>query len=47
MTHKHTSGKLEKRKPQKIGNSSNNDRAGARKCRKNHRTIPVPDSLSL
>ena len=31
-THKYTSGKLEERKPQKIGESSNNDRAGARKC---------------
>ena len=31
MTHKYTSGKFEKRKPQKIGNSSSNDRAGARK----------------
>ena len=31
-THKYTSGKLEERKPQKIGDSSNNERASARKC---------------
>ena len=31
-THKYTSGKLEERKPQKIGDSSNNDRAGTWKC---------------
>ena len=29
---KYTSGKLEERKTQKIGDSSNNKRAGARKC---------------
>ena len=29
--HKYTSGKLEERKSQKIGDSSNNDRADARK----------------
>ena len=54
-THKYTSGKLEERKPQKIHDSSYNDRAGARKCSikkiyenfcKSHRKIPVPDSLS-
>ena len=55
-THKYTSGKLEERKPQKIGDSSNNDRTGAqkysikkgvlRKLHKNHRKIPVPDYLS-
>ena len=32
MTHKYTSGKLEERKPQKKGDSSNNNRAGARNC---------------
>ena len=32
MTHEYTSGKLEERKPQKIGDSSNNNRVGARKC---------------
>ena len=31
MTHKYTFYKLKKEKPQKIGNSSNNDRADARK----------------
>ena len=52
-THKYTSGKLEERKPQKIGDSSNNDRAGnvykkdvLKNFCKNHRNIPVPDSLS-
>ena len=30
-SHKYTSVKLEERKPQKIGYSSNNDRAGIRK----------------
>ena len=29
---KYTSGKLEKRNTPKIGDSSNNDRAGAQKC---------------
>ena len=31
-TQKYTSGKLEERKPRKIGESSNIDRAGAWKC---------------
>ena len=31
-THKYTMGKLEGRKPPKIVDSSNNDRAGAQKC---------------
>ena len=32
MTKKYTLGKLKERKPQKIDDSSNNDRAGTKKC---------------
>ena len=54
-THKYTSGKSEERKLQKTGDLSNNNRAGSQKCskksvlrkfHKNHRKIPVVDSLS-
>ena len=31
-THKYTMGQFEGRKPQKIGDPKNNDRAGAQKC---------------
>ena len=45
-TNKYTSGELEERKTPKIGDSSNNDKGVLRKFRKNHKKMPVLESLS-